>query len=150
MKVWALSPDWNEIKLGEYKLLKRTEAGEDEAEDAFLLRIRAPVPGAEPAPDGNGYFVAFVNSCTHMGCRIETIDYGLPAKLEDEKLICGPCPCHGTSFDLARQGLVILGPATQNLPQLTINFDKKIVTTGRGDAMDPRWETWPEITVGGG
>ena len=97
--------------------------------DAFILRIHGPMPGSIPAPDSKGgHFIAFGNACTLMGCLLVTngdmgqskINYNQGLIDSEQRLVCGPCPCHGTSFDLTMQGLVILGPATQNLPQLNL------------------------------
>ena len=122
--------------------------------DAFLLRIYIQVPGSRSDPEGNGHFVAFGNACTHMGCLLVTEDWHhirheTPTDTSPEKVVCGPCPCHGTSFDLTREGLVILGPATQNLPQLELDIDDRVATRWRNDAVDPRDEKWPVPTDAG-
>ncbi len=57
--------------------------------------------------------VAFSYLCTHMGCPL----VGL---YKDEHKILGPCACHFTTFDLTKNGMVVLGQATQNLPQITL------------------------------
>lgn len=59
--------------------------------------------------------VAFSNLCTHMGCPIT--DY------QPEHHVLGPCICHFTTFDLAKDGQVVLGQATQNLPRLLLETD---------------------------
>ena len=45
--------------------------------------------------------VAFSNVCTHMGCPIEDF--------QPDHNVLGPCVCHFTTFDLARDGQVVLG-----------------------------------------
>ena len=40
--------------------------------------------------------------------------------VQGEHKILGPCPCHFTTFDLRNNGMVVLGQATQNLPQVTL------------------------------
>ena len=59
--------------------------------------------------------VAYSNVCTHMGCPITEFvaDHG----------VLGPCPCHFTSFDLGRDGQVVLGQATQNLPRVLLEVE---------------------------
>lgn len=67
--------------------------------------------------------VAFSNICTHMGCPIT--DYNA-----DERVL-GPCVCHFTTFDLAKDGQVVLGQATQNLPRVLLELDgDDIIATG--------------------
>lgn len=46
-------------------------------------------------------------ACTHQGCTVQLAD--------DDKF---HCPCHGSVFD--RQGKVLKGPATRNLPRLQV------------------------------
>jgi len=67
----------------------------------------------QPNPTGVGSdrdVVAYSNLCTHMGCAV--IEYN------DDSKTLGPCPCHFSTFDLATDGQVALGQATQNLPQV--------------------------------
>lgn len=59
--------------------------------------------------------VAFSNICTHMGCPI--------TEFQAEHNVLGPCSCHFTTFDLALDGQVVLGQATQNLPRLLLETD---------------------------
>lgn len=67
--------------------------------------------------------VAFSNICTHMGCPIT--DY------QPEDRVLGPCSCHFTTFDLAKDGQVALGQATQNLPRVLLEADgDEIFATG--------------------
>ncbi len=72
----------------------------------------------------DGDIVAYSYSCTHMGCPL----VGL---YKDEHKILGPCGCHFTTFDLTRHGVVVLGQATQNLPQITLDIaDGHLYATG--------------------
>ncbi len=59
--------------------------------------------------------VAFSNQCTHMGCPIETY--------QSELYVLGPCPCHFTTFDLAKDGQVVLGQATQSQPRVRLTLE---------------------------
>ena len=110
-------------------------------------------PGAIPHPSEEGFLLGFSPTCTHMGCLLVRKD-GDPtiiySRNGDDYLTCGPCPCHGTSFDLLKAGLVILGPATQNLAQLELGLseDKSKVHALRWvkneqQDIDPREEVWP-------
>ena len=65
-------------------------------------------------PDGD--VVAFGTDCTHMGCP-------LAGTFKVEHGILGPCGCHFTTFDLGRRGSVVLGQATENLPQILLDLD---------------------------
>ena len=60
--------------------------------------------------------VAFGTDCTHMGCP-------LAGTFKVEHGILGPCGCHFTTFDLGRRGSVVLGQATENLPQILLDLD---------------------------
>ena len=62
-------------------------------------------------PDGD--VVAFNYLCSHMGCPLKG-QYN-----HDHKML-GPCPCHFSRFDLAKSGVMILGQATQSLPQILL------------------------------
>ncbi len=64
-------------------------------------------------PDGD--VVAFSNLCTHMGCPIE--------RYQSELYVLGPCPCHFTTFDLAKDGQVVMGQATQSLPRVLLALE---------------------------
>jgi len=50
-----------------------------------------------------GEFLAFDDTCTHMGCSLAEGD------LEESTVIC---PCHGSEFDV-RSGEVLQGPARE-------------------------------------
>ena len=79
----------------------------------FLVKLGKPAQGGV-GPDSD--IVAFSSICTHMGCP-------LTGQYKDEHKILGPCPCHFTTFDLRHNGMVVLGQATQNLPQITLTIE---------------------------
>lgn len=146
MPKWELPSRLDTVDFGVPRLLK--PVGNESTADAFMLRIHTPVPGSRSNPEGEGHFVAFGNACTHMGCLLagqdwHFVSYKEPTDSSPEEVVCGPCPCHGTSFDLTREGLVILGPATQNLPQLELDIQGRVATGWRNNAIDPRDENWP-------
>ena len=148
MPTWKLPLDLNDLHFGTPYILQPSN-GSETADSAFLLRIHQEVPGSKPHQGTPGYFIGFGNACTHMGCLLVTknsgnISYKKSSGSARQSIVLGPCPCHGTSFDLTREGLVILGPATQNLPQLELNIDAGEATGWRNDAIDPRDEIWPE------
>lgn len=87
----------------------------------FLVKLGEPAQGGV-GPDSD--IVAFSSICTHMGCP-------LTGQYKDEHKILGPCPCHFTTFDLRHNGMVVLGQATQNLPQITLAIeDDAVYATG--------------------
>jgi len=121
---------------------------------SFVVRVVHEVPGSEPH-DGE-WLVGFSPVCTHLGCLLvrsgskdDDVVYERKTQQDGkdvETLTCGPCPCHGTTFDLREAGLVALGPATQNLAQLELEVDltNEVVTAdGWLGGRDPRAENWP-------
>ena len=126
--------------------------------DAFVIRIHKHVQGSVSLPNEDGELIAFGNACTHMGCLLisdgdndqHNIHYAEPTPNSPEKVVCGPCVCHGTTFDLTKAGLVILGPATQHLPQLALEIagDEVIAKDWRHGVVDPREERWPMSITG--
>ncbi len=78
----------------------------------YLVKLAAPVATGQGP---NGDLVAFSRICTHMGCVIDQFDAATET--------LGPCPCHFTTFDFAKDGGVVLGQATQNLPRVLLNID---------------------------
>jgi arsenite oxidase small subunit len=70
-------------------------------------------------PDGD--VVAYSSICTHLGCAV--------AWNADAKVLS--CPCHFSSFDPARGGIMIMGQATANLPQVILKANgTDLVATG--------------------
>ena len=59
--------------------------------------------------------VAYSKICTHAGC---------PISLYEQQTHHLLCPCHQSTFDMARDAKVIFGPAARPLPQVRIGVDK--------------------------
>ena len=79
----------------------------------FVVKLGTPAfDGVGPSED----IVAFNYSCSHMGCPLN-------GQYKHEYKMMGPCPCHFSQFDLAKNGIVILGQATQTLPQIMMEED---------------------------
>ncbi len=100
--------------------------------------------------------VAYLNVCTHMGCslvrtestRLHEYQPGLNTpssgnKSTETKAILGPCPCHGTTFDLVRDGMVLFGQATKDLVQLELSLKDSELTARLADSTAPFHEQWP-------
>ncbi len=88
---------------------------------SFIVKLGAPaIGGIGPEAD----IVSFNYMCTHMGCA-------LIGMYNHDHHMLGPCPCHFTRFDLTKNGMVIIGQATENLPQVTLELDgENIYATG--------------------
>ncbi|MFQ5935158.1 MAG: arsenate reductase (azurin) small subunit [Acidiferrobacterales bacterium] len=86
----------------------------DKNSPAVLLRL------SEPAIEGigpNNEIVAYSTLCTHKGCPI---NYRPERKL----LIC---PCHWSSFDPAKAGTLVIGQASESLPQVKLRINDGMV-----------------------
>ena len=79
----------------------------------ILMKLGRPAAGGI-GPDGD--VVAFSELCTHMGCPIGTL-------FQPDHGTLGPCVCHFTTFDLTHRGMVVIGQATENLPQVILELD---------------------------
>ncbi len=87
----------------------------------FLTRLAEDADAGVGPEEG---IVAFSNLCTHMGCAVS-------GNVDAERGTAGPCPCHYTSFDLSKGGLVVVGPATTDLPQVRLDVeDGEVFATG--------------------
>ncbi|MFQ6012566.1 MAG: arsenate reductase (azurin) small subunit [Thermoplasmata archaeon] len=86
-------------------------------DDAFAIRLGKPAFGGV-GPDGD--IVAFNGTCTHMGCPLR-------GSYKADHKILGPCPCHFSTFDLSRRGIVVLGQATEALPQVILEVEGGVV-----------------------
>jgi ubiquinol-cytochrome c reductase iron-sulfur subunit len=78
-------------------------------------QLKLPPERAKWAPLG---IVAFSKVCTHAGCAIAL--YRKPTFAPTQPRPALVCPCHYSTFDPARGGEVIFGPAGRALPQLPL------------------------------
>ncbi len=81
---------------------------------AVLLRLKQAAEGGV-GPDGD--IVAFSLLCTHKGCPLNY--------LADRQMLV--CPCHWSSFDPTKGGRLIIGQASQSLPQMTLEVSDGMV-----------------------
>lgn len=80
---------------------------------ASLFKLDRPAAGGV-GPDGD--IVAHTTLCTHMGCP-------LAGAYNPEHGVLGPCGCHFTTFDLTKRGQVVIGQATEDLPQVLLEIE---------------------------
>ena len=74
---------------------------------ALLVRLDGP---AEGGIGPNESIVAFSLLCTHKGCPV--------AFSGDRSMLI--CPCHWSTFDPAKAGRMVIGQASEPLPQITL------------------------------
>jgi ubiquinol-cytochrome c reductase iron-sulfur subunit len=111
---------------------------------APLVVVRLPVSQLD-LPDGRqGWaprgIVAYSKICTHAGCAIAL--YRKPTFAPTEPRPALLCPCHYSTFDPARGGDVIFGPAGRPLPQLPLVVDDSGRLRAGGNfsgAVGPSW-----------
>ena len=101
------------------------EHGDPEQIAAPLVLVRLE-PAELHLPDGRdgwapGGIVAYSKICTHAGCAISL--YRKPTFAPAEPRPALVCPCHYSTFDPARGGAVLYGPAGRALPQLPLEVD---------------------------
>jgi ubiquinol-cytochrome c reductase iron-sulfur subunit len=72
--------------------------------------------------------VAYSKICTHAGCPISLYEQ------QSHNLLC---PCHQSTFDMARDAKVIFGPAARPLPQLQIGVDSDGYFYAKGPYSEP-------------
>ncbi len=77
----------------------------------IVLKLGEPAVGGV-GPDGD--IVAFSTFCTHMGGSL----------FYDEKNKALVCPLHYSIFDPAREGMTVVGHATEYLPQVLLEYDE--------------------------
>ncbi len=82
----------------------------DEDSPAVIIHL------TEPAKDGigpNRAIVAYSTLCTHKGC---------PVKFHPQRRML-ICPCHWSTFDAAKSGSLVIGQASQPLPQIKLRLE---------------------------
>lgn len=84
----------------------------DAASPCVIVKMGSPVPGGV-GPDKD--IVAYSVLCTHMGCQVSY----------DTDTRSFKCPCHFSMFDAEKSGEMITGQATENLPQIILEYNAK-------------------------
>ena len=108
-----------DIKVGEDPILAHPmvpggQALESRANLLAVVRLPEDVLSDEVRPHAPEGIVAYSAVCTHYGCPVTKAE---PAQ---HTLVCN---CHGSAFDAARRGVVVIGPATRRLPMLPLKLD---------------------------
>jgi ubiquinol-cytochrome c reductase iron-sulfur subunit len=101
-------------------------------------------PGRENwAPDG---ILAYSKICTHAGCAINLYRVPLFAPVEPKPALV--CPCHYSTFDVARGAEVIYGPAGRPLPQLPLAVGARGELRAAGNFSGPVGPSWWGVRMG--
>jgi ubiquinol-cytochrome c reductase iron-sulfur subunit len=99
--------------------------------------LQLPASRIDWAPSG---ILAFSKICTHAGCAVAL--YRKPTFPELEPHPALVCPCHYSTFDPARGGSVIYGPAGRGLPQLPLMVDGAGYLRAAGNFSGPVGPSW--------
>jgi ubiquinol-cytochrome c reductase iron-sulfur subunit len=99
--------------------------------------LALPAGRAGWAPDG---IVAYSKVCTHAGCAISLYRKPTFAALEPKPALV--CPCHYSTFDPAKGGKVLFGPAGRPLPQLPLAIGKDGDLRAAGRFSGPVGPAW--------
>lgn len=86
----------------------------DAQSPAVLLRLAAPARGGIGPGES---IVAFSALCTHKGCPVSY-------RAERGMFIC---PCHWSTFDPGKNGALVIGQASEALPQIRLQVSGGIV-----------------------
>jgi len=89
------------------------------------------------APDG---IVAYSKICTHAACAVAL--YRKPTFPDVEPRPALVCPCHYSTFDPARGGKVLFGPAGRPLPQLPLEVRSGGELRAGGNFSGPVGPSW--------
>ena len=100
-------------------------------------KLQLPSGRSGWAPHG---IVAYSKICTHAGCAIGL--YRKPTFPVVEPQDALVCPCHYSTFDPARGGEVIYGPAGRPLPQLPLLIDSAGNLRAAGNFSGPVGPSW--------
>jgi ubiquinol-cytochrome c reductase iron-sulfur subunit len=92
---------------------------------------------------GNAGVVAYSKICTHAGCAIAL--YRKPTFRDTQPGPALVCPCHYSTFDPARNGKVIFGPAGRPLPRLPLEIDSEGNLRAAGNFSGPVGPSWSGV-----
>jgi arsenite oxidase small subunit len=102
----------------------------DKDSPCMLIKTGNAVPGGVgPQHD----VVAYSAMCTHMGCQVSYDATSQTIK----------CPCHFSVFDPERDGQMVCGQTTENLPRIQLTFDE---SSGRISAVGVQGHLYGRVT----
>jgi ubiquinol-cytochrome c reductase iron-sulfur subunit len=87
--------------------------------------------------------VAYSKICTHAGCAISL--YRKPTFRDTQPRPALVCPCHYSTFDPAKNGAVIFGPAGRALPRLPLEIDAQGNLRAAGNFSGPVGPSWSGV-----
>jgi len=99
--------------------------------------LALPADRRDWAVDG---IVAYSKICTHAGCAVSL--YRKPTFPPVQPRPALVCPCHYSTFDPARAGRVLFGPAGRALPQLPLMLDRRDGLRAAGNFSGPVGPSW--------
>jgi ubiquinol-cytochrome c reductase iron-sulfur subunit len=108
-----------------------------EGADRELMGSPLVVVRIGPGDDG---VVAYSKVCTHAGCAIAL--YRKPTFAPQQPRPALVCPCHYSTFDPARDGKVLFGPAGRPLPKLPLLVDGDGNLRAAGNFNGPVGPSW--------
>ena len=120
------------------------EGADREELGAPLVVVRLP-PAELDLPEGrDGWapegIVAYSKICTHAACAVAL--YRKPTFPDVEPGPALVCPCHYSTFDPARGGKVLFGPAGRPLPQLPLRVESGGELRAAGNFSGPIGPSW--------
>ena len=111
---------------------------------APLVVVRIPPGELALPPDKAGWdvdgIVAYSKVCTHAGCAVALYRKPKFPPLQPRPALV--CPCHYSTFDPARAGKVLFGPAGRALPQLPLMVDRRGGLRAAGNFSGPVGPSW--------
>jgi ubiquinol-cytochrome c reductase iron-sulfur subunit len=120
------------------------EGADRERLGSSLVVVRLRKDDLDLPPENAGFaadgIVAYSKICTHAGCAISL--YRTPLFDPTEPKPALVCPCHYSTFDPGRGGIVIFGPAGRKLPMLPLAIDRRGELRAKGNfdsAVGPSW-----------
>jgi ubiquinol-cytochrome c reductase iron-sulfur subunit len=98
------------------------EGGKFDELDAPLVLVRLALDEIELPEEAKRFLpdgvMAYSKICPHAACAISIYRHPLYEPTEPRPALV--CPCHFSTFDVARGGAVIFGPAARDLPSLPL------------------------------
>ncbi|HEV2062321.1 MAG TPA: Rieske 2Fe-2S domain-containing protein [Solirubrobacteraceae bacterium] len=114
-----LRPD--DVPIGEF-LTGFPEGGKFDELDAPLVIVRLPLDEIELPDDAKRFMpdgvMAYSKICPHAACAVSIYRHPLYEPTEPRPALV--CPCHFSTFDVARGGHLVFGPAGRDLPSLPL------------------------------